>query len=50
MSGESPTRPGSLQQVPPVEVAEKRLPLASRSHGADGSLFVAAVMLGGVLV
>jgi len=29
MSGESPTRPGSLQHVPPVEVAAKRRPSLS---------------------
>ena len=50
MSGESPTRPGSLQQVPPVEVAREEVAVLIESDGADGTLLVAAMMFGGVRV
>ena len=38
ISGESPTRPGCLPSVPPVEVAAATRPWASRADGADGVL------------
>ena len=50
MRGESPTRPGSLQQVPPVLVAAKRRPCGVEGDGADGALFVAAMVSGGVRI
>ena len=36
MREESPTRPGALLRVPPVEVAAARLPCGVEGDGADG--------------